>query len=154
MHYKYTHIHIYCFLHVTGVVLYSSLFGLATTAKKLSDIAGGCTGTEATLYSCPRYPFSVSCTSSNVAAVNCSCKKSNALKNLFYCPVWVFNWQTNVIIVSYIHVETAICCFAQSIPPQHSKMVMCKCQNIICNMVKDWIYHKENVYKGQWPLHF
>ena len=55
-----------------GIATTFSQFGAATTPYLWTIFAGGCTGTESTLYSCPQYPVAVTCTSAYPAAVICS----------------------------------------------------------------------------------
>ena len=57
---------------ISGISSTSSIYGPATTVYLWTQVAGGCNGTEATLYKCPRLPTAVSCTSANPAAVRCS----------------------------------------------------------------------------------
>ena len=57
---------------ISGLSSTSSIFGPATTDYLWTNVAGGCTGTEALLYNCPRLSTAVFCTGTNPAAVNCS----------------------------------------------------------------------------------
>ena len=56
-----------------GMPLNNSAFGPAKSSIPWINVAGGCTGTEANLYDCPRGPSidSVSCTHTYVAGVRC-----------------------------------------------------------------------------------
>ena len=57
---------------ISGLSSTSSIFGPATTDYLWTQVAGGCTGTEAILVNCPRLPTPVSCTGAYPAAVRCT----------------------------------------------------------------------------------